>query len=388
MKVITSKISKRIVNKINKNYNILFYDSDNLYPQHILDICHGSGITESCQELHRDFMFGDGFEKNGDVVINRLYDTELNKLLYHTIDDYSYFNGFAIHVNYNANFKIHSLTRLQFSNTRLGIPDDYDRVGKIAYYNNWDRKYGKQVKKNMISYVDTFNPDPDVIAYQVKSAGGWKNYKGQILWYSKDGDYVYPRSPFDPVLEDIETDSKIKTYKYRSVVNGFSAGHLLIWRGKFESAKAEQDFEDNLNKFQGEENAGSIFLVQLDYDEQKPEIEKFEQFNTDKLFQYTEKSIQDNIRKRKKIPPVLIGDLTVGRLGTAEEIFDATVLFNAFTGAERKFFEKVFTKLMKLYKRPVKQDLKIKKLSIIEDGDIEKRKKLKETEKTTTAIEE
>lgn len=376
MKVITSKVRKQTTNKLDKNFKILTWDSDNLYPQNVLDICAGSGSAISSQELHRDFIFGSGFKANGDVKVNERHELTLNQLLYKGCDEYSYFNGFAIHINWNANFKIHSMRNIDMVNTRLGIPDDFDVVGKIAVYNNWDKKYKKQIRKNMINYIDTFNPDPEVIAYQVKSAGGWENYKGQVLWFSKAGRHVYPRSSFDPVLEDVETDSQIKTYKNRSVINSFSMSHMLIWRGKFDSTKDEDEFDQNLNQFQGSENAGSIFLVNLDYDEQKPEIEEFSQFNTDKLFQYTEKSIQDNIRKRKKIPPVLIGDLVVGRLGTAEEILDATILYNAFTRSERKLFEDTLTRLMKLFKRPIKSKLEIEELSIVNDVDIAKRNKI------------
>jgi len=40
-----------------------------------------------------------------------------------------------------------------------------------------------------------------------------------------------------------------------------------------------------------------MMLVEVDIDEQKPEIQKVEVMNIDKVFEYTEKSIQDNIRK-------------------------------------------------------------------------------------------
>ena len=375
MRIITKKIDKRISIFEDTYYGILAYDKDNLYPQNIVRICSGSGTAVSCQEMHQDFLFGEGFEKYGDRIVNAKHKLTLDKLLERLAFDFSYFFGFALHINYNANFKIHSIKHIPFEYCRLGRPDDSDVVGKIAVYNNWDRKYQKKLNKNHIAHIDIFNPDPDIIKYQVIKAGGWKNYKGQVYWYSNAGDYVYPPSPFDSVLEEVETDSKIQLYKYRSVINSFSAGHMLVWRGQFETTQDEIDFEEDLKKFMGAENAGSVFLVQLDFDEQEPELKKFEQFNTDKLFSYTEKSIQDNIRKRKKIPPVLIGDLIVGRLGTAEEILDATILYNAFTKKDRKLLTETLQELLSLYKTPIRGQLKIKELSIIDELMLAKRSK-------------
>lgn len=377
MRVITKKIDRRIKPFDDTYYKILAYDTDNLYPQNILKICQGSGTAISCAEAHKDFLYGVGFKSNGDKVIHDIKRTKLNELLESVVNDYSYFWGFAIHVNWNINYKISSIKHIPFQFCRLGIPDDRDVVGKIAVYNNWDRKYKRMINKSHIDYIDVFNSDPEVIKYQVKAAGGWQNYKGQVLYYSAAGENTYPLSQFDPVLEDVETDSKIQLYKYRSIMNSFSAGHMLIWRGKFENEFDEADFEENLKKFMGAENPQSIFLVQLDFDEQEPELKKFEQINTDKLFQYTEKSIQDNIRKRTKIPPVLIGDLIVGRLGTAEEILDATIMYNAFTKRERRKIEEIFSELMKLYKRPVRSNLEIEELTIIDEIMLAKREKQK-----------
>lgn len=375
MKVITSKLSRRLVYPQDKFQEVQKYDIDNLYPQNIYMILGGSGTATSAADLFARFIIGRGFQKNGDKVVNN-YGHTLNKILRLCTRDYSKYYGFALHFNYNANFDIASIKHVPFENCRLGLPDDYGMISKIAVYDDWARWYKKRLSKADIDYIDVFNPDPEVILSQVKEAGSFRKYKGQILWFSFEGDYVYPRSPFDPILEDIETDSRIKTFKYKNILTAFSASHIFVHRGEFESAEERKEFVENLNTFQGDENSGSIFLVELSEDEEPPEIKPFEARNEGKVFEYTEKSIQNNIRKMLRIPPVLIGDLVTGRLGTAEEILDANILYNAFTEDDRSTFEETFSKVMKLFKSPIKSDLKIEPLTIMTEEVLKNRTKV------------
>jgi len=375
MKVITTKLSRRLVVSDDKFREIQKYDNDNLYPQNISMIIGGSGTATSAADLFARFIIGRGFEKNNDKVINKKGLT-LRKLLRLCARDYSKLYGFAIHVNYNANYKIASMHHVPFENCRLGLQDDYGYVAKIAVYDDWARWTKKRIFSEQIDHIDVFNPDPAVIEEQVKVAGSWRKYQGQILYFSFEGDLVYSRSPFDPILEDVETDSRIKSFKYKNIVTSFSASHIFVHYGEFESQAEREKFIEELNKFQGDENAGSVFLVEVEEGEQVPEIKDFKVVSRDKIFEYTERSIQDNIRKMLRIPPVLIGDLITGRLGTAEEILDANILYNAFTEDDRSTFEEVFSDLMSYYKSPIKSDLKIVPLTLFSEEVVKERKSI------------
>jgi len=376
MKIITTSLTKRLSYSEDKSIKILKYDTDNRYPQNLSLITGGSGTASSCIDIFTKFIVGKGFKQNGDKIVNDTWINPftLNKILRLVASDYAKFNGFALHVNYNANYKISSISHVPFEYCRFGIPDDYHYISTIAVYDNWDRSKSTRLMRDDIYYLDIYNPNPDVIKAQVERDGNFRNYKGQILYYSGDGDYTYPKAKYDSVLEDIETDGNITTFKYKSIRNGFSAGHIFVYKGSFESDSERQKFAQNLNNFQGPENTGTMMLVEVDIDEQKPEIQKVEVMNIDKVFEYTEKSIQDNIRKINHIPPVLLGDLVVGRLGTAEEILDATILYNAFTEDDRTIMEQTFTELMKMYKSPIKSPLEIEELTLFSEEVLANRK--------------
>lgn len=154
-----------------------------------------------------------------------------------------------------------------------------------------------------------------------------------------------------------------------------------------EGENEESNLETDLMQFQGAENANKIMHVELERDEETPELKPFETVNNDKLFEYTEQSIHENIRKQYLIPPVLTGDLIAGKLGTSEEIYDAYALYNALTLKERNMLERVFRKLFSLWHEGIGDDFSIKP-NIIDFGERKKRAVTEagktQTEKETT----
>jgi hypothetical protein len=113
------------------------------------------------------------------------------------------------------------------------------------------------------------------------------------------------------------------------------ASHMFVHKGKFESEQAKQDFEDYLEHFQGAESVGNIMLIETEMDEAIPELKPFAIQNNDKLWEFTETSIKNNIVQNYMIPPVLAGILQAGKLGTASEIEDATIYYNDITKDDR-----------------------------------------------------
>jgi hypothetical protein len=300
--------------------------------------------------MYSRFLEGVGFSKEGlnDLVVNRGSETTWD-ILQKIAEDFSKFYGFAISIKYNMNFDTIELYHIPFEYTRLCEPDDVDYVGRIAVYNNWDKSKKRIIKDSDIDLLHIFNPNPEVIQSQVDKAGGWTKYKGQIFWYSKNGPSSYPLSKVDSVLEDCVTDAQIKAFKYNNVTTSFMASHMLITKGKPEGTKEEDDMEKNLLQFQGADNASKILHVEIEYDEQIPELKPFESINNDRLFQYTESSVHENIRKQFLIPPVLVGDLIAGKLGTSEEIYDAYALYNTLTKKDRNTISRAFTKIFEFW---------------------------------------
>lgn len=351
-KATVGSVERRFKVKENLVEGILNYDADNAYPQRVMYSIAASGTATSCVNLYAKYIHGRGFLNPdiGSLVINRSKQT-CNKLLRKLAKDYAKFKGFALQVNYNGLFEIAEINFVPFEHCRLTIPDDAGYVSKIALYDDWDRKKSRSIDRKKIKYIDVFNPDPAVIMLQIERDKGIENYRGQILWFSDD-DKEYPACSCDSVFEDVETDSKIKIFKWRTVTTGFMASHILVHKGKFESETDRSNFKASVESFQGADNSSKILTVEVDSEEQVPELLPFDIVNNDKLFELTESTIKNNIVQNFGQPLVLLSIKTPGQLGTSQEIKDAMDFYDQTTAQERAMFEEVFTRLLTLWIDP------------------------------------
>lgn len=341
MKATVTDISRRIEVKPSKTDGIYNYDIDNAYPQRVEDIINSSGTGTLCTQMMSKFIFGKGFkdESLSKTVINPKKKLTLNKLLKQTTQRISKYNGFAIHVNYNALYQKTSYSAIPFKDLRFTTEDDKEHPNMLALYDDWGGYKSSKVDKKKIEYFDLFNPDPKVIQEQVDKAGGWHNYKGQIFYWSVDG-LEYPLCPADAVLEDLQTDSKAKTFKFRNISTNFLASHILE-TGEFESDDEREDFLEMLTNFQGSDDALQILLLEKATKESSFNLQKVDIQDIERLYEFTEESVRNNIIRQYLIPPILLLAIP-GKLGSSSEIIEATAFYNSVTSEYRQSITEAF----------------------------------------------
>lgn len=298
---------KRIQTYYLNTLNIQAYGRDNLYPQRMFDLIQGSSIGSSCCERYQTFIKGNGLNNTGfsEYICNRAEETvdDIYRLI---ARDMALYHGFALHVNYNVFCDIVELTHVPFQTCRL---EEETLDGKVVYINihpDWTghkTRKGRYIRvtKDNVKKIYTFNPNKEVVMSQIKASGGIENYRGQILWFSMDGKWEYPRPIYDKVITNLSIDEGLDNVNYRNVRNNFLvAGMLVHKKGSAlsidENGNAVDD-EDNSDKisesldiFQGDENACAIMDVTIEQDEDKPEFVSFEANNFDKKFDKTAES--------------------------------------------------------------------------------------------------
>lgn len=355
MQVSISDIPRRMTVRQNRTEGILNYDIDNAYPQRIRSIVSNSGIASSCVNTYAKHIRGNGFKDLTfyKAVVNRKGQT-LDKILRGVSQDLALHRGCALHFNYNALFQISEINYVPFENCRISEPDDWDYIGKIALYRDWGRLDNRTIRKNDIHWINTFNPDPTVVAAQVEAAGGFEFYRGQVLWYSADGDQ-YPLASCDPVIEDVLTDIEIKEFKYRNTTSNFLATHIVEFPKEFESQKERDDMKDAFARFQGGKNAGKILFFENPNKAINPQakidITPVVIQDVDKIFEWTKGDTRDSIIENYMIPKELLGIQMPGRLGTADEISDAMVRYNETTKDERNVIVELFQQFIPHFTR-------------------------------------
>lgn len=343
MKATVTQVYKRIKNTVNINDGILNYDIDNAYPQRIEDIVNNSGAASTCVNMKTRFIMGGGFEDDFfyKQKINRKGLT-VDKLLRKVADNLAKLPFIGLHINYNANYQPIEVQFIPFGYMRLTASDDKKHPNMIAVYDDWERIKYTSINRDKIKYIHLYNPKPETILTQVENSGGWSNYNGQIYLYTPEG-YEYPLAPFDSVLEDMQTDSKSKSFKFRNITTNFMASHILITDAVEEDGNDDtaEDFASQLEEYQGADDALRLLWLQRKSSESNIELKKIEIQDVDRLYEYTETSVKNNIRESFLIPPVLLLQ-TAGKLGTATEIGDATAYYNGITYHERLIVEEIF----------------------------------------------
>lgn len=339
-------IPQRLTVKRIATEGVLAYDIDNAYPQRVMDIIKGSATAFRCNEIYSKFIVGQGFADKTfyKAKVNQLGQTN-DFILRRAGNDLAMFRGFALHVNYNANYQITDVYSVPFEHCRFAVEKDSYIPYAVAVYEDWNRRKYKQIKKDNIDFINFFNPEN--VEEEVIAAGGFDKYKGQILYFSVDG-HEYPTATADPVLEDCVTDGEIKVKKYRDITTNFMASHIFINRAVSEDENDRNDLQAVLTSFQGADNSSKIMLVDSPDETQDPKLVKVDYQDTDKLFEYTEGSIQDNIRKNYGIPSALVdSDIKAGF--STDIIAQAFDYFSYVTSDERLILEEQFAKVYQYF---------------------------------------
>lgn len=353
------KSSRRYDTRYSYLLGIQTYGDDNLYPQTLRNIIQASSTGSECAERFADFIEGNGFKdvSFAAYTVNRRGDTadDLHTLI---CKDMAIFNGFAVHVNYNILGQIVEIQHVPFENCRLLEEDSAGCVAKIAVHPDWTGKKTRngekiRVDKANIDYIDVFNPNKDVVLSQIESAGGIEYYKGQILWVSLDGNFIYPTGKGDRVATEMSTDEGLANVKYRNVRNNFlPAGMIVTKRGSNPPSDDEEEedsgFSDNLIKLQGDTNASKLLDVEIEADEEKPEFVPITVQNYDKEFTATDSSVVERIYSAYGQEPWYC--IRVGKVGFSGDILeDAFEYYNSVVSKQQRAIERAFQRVFRYW---------------------------------------
>lgn len=361
MKVSATKTSVRVERNIYiTSKRIKAYGLYNDYPQKVLEIVNSSGTGRVCMDIYVKFVEGAGFEDQSlaDEVVNSNGE-RTNSLLRKFAKDLKNFNGFACLVKYNGLGLPYEYFNIPFEHCRLEITSAGIYTGRIAVYPDWTGYTGKTFKMADVKFIDHF--DPPAVMAQMTAAGNPEAYLGQVFYFTADGDFEYPISPYDPIVTDMLTEESVSTVKHRNAKYNFLPAGILVRKGikprtldngtidPNDPYNQEQvDSAKMIGNMQGDVNANKIWTVDVDADEEKPEFIDFTAKNYDRQYEVTERTVQENIGKMFMIPPILRG-VDIGAGFGAELMNNAYNFMNSVTDNERRMIEVAFQDLFEFY---------------------------------------
>lgn len=364
MKTNLLKRDVRLESRLDRTLNIQTYGETNDYPQRLSEIVDASGSGSQCVDIYAKFINGQGFADSNfyRMIVNRKGETN-DKILQKITKDHARYGGFAIHVNYNANLKITEIQHVPFETCRWERPNDEGYYNKILTHPDWGKRNTniRAFKKEDIKEYNSFNPE--TVLFEVEQADGWLNYKGQILYYSNNGEKTYPLPMYDAVLTDMNTEEGLANVNNRNARNNFLVSGMFIDKMNIDTTEQQaEETRENLRDFQGDEKTGQIMYIQIKSDEEKPEFVPFQTNNYDKAFEVTKTTIQQNIGKAFSIPPILRSESISSNFG-ADLMKNAYNFYNSVTDNERQIITRVYNEIFVLWKNTITFDAEILPLS-------------------------
>lgn len=344
--------------------NLQAWGRDNLYPQHLTRIAAASGTAELCLSRYCKFVEGNG-------LLDGLAGKELNAsgetaddILHRVAQDVTRYGGFALHVNYNLLCEVTEIHHMPFEHCRLEECDDAGHVQHIVTHPDWiglKTRNGKRItvdERNVVRF-NVFNPNPEAVRDQIINAGGIDRYNGQILWCSMAGKDIYPTPIYDAVISDMSTEEGLGNIKNRNARNNFLTSAMLITKrgvpkfdGEGNDISAPTITPEDLAAFQGDERVGKLLLVELENDEDKPEVVPFAANNYDKDFTATDASVIERIYAQ--FHQELFHAIRIGKLGFSGNVMaDAYTYYAGEVTNEQRFISRGLAKVLSAWHEPI-----------------------------------
>lgn len=366
MKISKIKKENRIDSRNDKYLGIQTFGDRNDYPQQVMEIVDGSCTGFSCVCVYSKFINGKGFTNSdfSKLVVNKSSLT-INLLLRLISNDFAMFRGFALHLNYNANYQISQISYTPFETVRLGEIDENGECNHVCLHWDWGRRMGnlRRWKKEDIIKIDLFNPDPQIIQMQVNKSGGWSKYKGQILYFNSTGLIGYPLPIFNSELTDMSTEQGISNISYRNARSNFMpSGMFIDILNKEESEEQADENEKSLLEFQGDDEACKMIYSIAETKEEIPQFVDFSGKNYDKEYTVTHSKVKGDIGRAFNQPPILRAE-DVGSNFGADALGDAYDYYNSVTEVERRDVSRVFEEIFKYWNGDKFEDFSISPLS-------------------------
>lgn len=348
----------------NQNLDIQNWGRDNLYPQNITRIAAASGTAELCLARYCKFVEGNGLrDALAGHEMNASGDTA-DDLLHLIAQDVTRYGGFALHVNYNVLCQVTEVHHVPFENCRLEECDDAGHVQCIVTHPDWSGRRTRRgervtVDERHVHRFNIFNPNPEAVREQILRAGGIDRYEGQILWCSLAGKDIYPTPIYDAVISDMSTEEGLGNIKNRNARNNFLTSAMLITKKGvprvdengnefYESTITPED----LAQFQGDERVGKLLLIELENEEDKPEVVPFTANNYDKDFTATDASVIERIYAQ--FHQELFHAIRIGKLGFSGDIMaDAYTYYAGEVTVEQRFISRGLTAVLSVWADPI-----------------------------------
>lgn len=332
---------------------------DDQRPQQLLALLALSGTGKVCVATKAKFIEGNGFKDTTfyKAIINSRGQT-VDALLKLVSDRQSKLTGYALLVNINLLGNPCSVYHLPTENVRLGYPMDDGVIDHVfQLHPKIPGTKGRTQKPTLHLVYDPMEPAADRAERAANWPGGIGAYPGEVYCSFLDEAGYYPEQVYEPVEVDMETEARLKRSRRNDVRNGYSARVMITEYGTANPTDAVKlANQEKYGRFVGEDG-DQVLLQYAESPQTKPAVDKFEAPDASLRYKTDGESLKADIRAVFQIPTPLYGEATAGKLGTSQEMDDATkYVQNMVVNTDQRSIERGFEAVFSTFQRPDQPD--------------------------------
>lgn len=350
------------------NKQWISYGQDNNYPRYLIDLLNSSSKHSAIVKRKTDLSVGGGFINKNEFIDNPNGSEDLNDIVYKSGYDLNLYGAFSLIITWSKDRK--SIARVQYVDTskvRIAkeFPEgtvEYNRQleGVDFYYisEDWTNTRKDKNKPLLVQgFSDKFNDEPTQLVYT-------KEYR--------PGNEYYTLPDYIASIDWISLDSEIVNFHLNSVHNGFTPSMIINFNQGVPTTEEQQRiYKQVQSKYSGTDNASKVFITFSEGGDSKPDFLPINLNDSDERFLMLETHIQQNILTGHRIPPIIAGVQTEGKLGSSDEVREQEMLFQSqVISSKQKLIERTYNKLAKL--NGLTEDIKLLVVSTfpIEDNTV------------------
>jgi len=340
--------------------NFVYYGNRNEYPDYLLDLYNRSAKHNAIVNGKAKYVFGSGFEKEGDEIVNAENET-LNDVVKKCILDVELFAGFYVEVIWDKGKKnIAELRHVCFSDVRSNKDNT-----QFYYTDTWTKSYLNDKDEPTVTGISNPQSNKD---WQVYAPYDEKNKTGKQLFFYKGyrpGLKTYPLPEYQGAIVYIDIDVQIADYWNNAIHNGLSASHIINFYNGIPTEAEQEKLEEGISDKLTGARSSKFILNFADKKDNGSEIQSLAPEDLDKHLQILNETVQQEIFSGHHITsPMLFGIKTAGQLGGRTELIEANELFqNLYVNPKQQLVEKLIGILAKA--KGIKGELKLGKIEPI-----------------------
>lgn len=298
---------------INTNYlgvgGYVRFGNDNLYPQLINQMKYTSPLNGSILKFKLNSVIGGGYtiETLSDNGIEKVkvYTFEkknkINKLYKKLSGDWINHERMSVLLHFDSKMELQRIERLDPATVRRNesgtlfsvCKDWYSQIGIIQYK----------------AYHPTCRD------------------KVQLLEYTEDDDNIYPIPTYCSAFNWCQLDGESSYLQKQNIRNSIYPSFALLLPQMPGSDEEKNAITTAVDRAKGASEAGKVMILAAPNKDKLPDIKAIPTNQNDKLFESTDRRIDDKICQAHTIAPILMGIQTPGKLGAGQDIKTSYQIF-------------------------------------------------------------